>query len=57
MKTGRQARLRFRRNSCLVKHIAEDHLHTVITKCNIEEPHQKYRLGTFSNRLVLKDGG
>ena len=26
-------------------HIAEDHIHTDIT-CNIEEPQQKYRLGT-----------
>ena len=32
-------------------HIAEDHLHTGIT-CNIEEPHQKYRLVTVSNRLL-----
>ena len=32
-------------------HIAEDHIHTDIT-CNIEEPLQKYRLGTVSNRLL-----
>ena len=31
-------------------HIAEDHIHTYIT-CNREEPLQKYRLGTVSNRL------
>ena len=30
--------------------IAEDHIHTDIT-CNIEEPQQKYRLGTVRNRL------
>ena len=28
-------------------HIAEDHIHTDIT-CYIEEPQQKYRLGTVS---------
>ena len=32
-------------------HIAEDYIHTDIT-CNIEEPHQKYRLGRISNRLL-----
>ena len=32
-------------------HIAEDHIHTDIT-CNTEEPQQKYRLGTVSNRLM-----
>ena len=32
-------------------HIAEDHIHTDIT-CNIEEPQQKYRLGTVSNGLL-----
>ena len=26
--------------------IPEDHIHTDITTCNIEEPQQKYRLGT-----------
>ena len=31
-------------------HFAEDHIHTDIT-CNIEEPQQKYRLRTVSNRL------
>ena len=34
-----------------IDHIAEDHIHTDIT-CNIEEPQQKYRLGTVSNRLL-----
>ena len=29
-------------------HIAEDCIHTDVT-CNIEEPQQKYRLGTVSN--------
>ena len=33
-------------------HIAGDHIHTGITTCNIEEPQQKYRLGTVSNRLL-----
>ena len=33
-------------------HIAKDHIHTDITTCNIEEPQQKYRLGTVSNRLL-----
>ena len=37
-------------------HIAEDHIHTDIT-CNTEEPQQKYRLGTVSNRLVGGGGG
>ena len=32
-------------------HVAEDHIHTDIT-CGIEEPQQKYRLGTVSNRLL-----
>ena len=32
--------------------IAGDHAHTDITICNIEEPQQKYRLGTVSNRLL-----
>ena len=32
-------------------HIAEDRIHTDLT-CNIEEPQQKYRLGTVSNRLL-----
>ena len=31
-------------------HIDVDHIHSAIT-CNIEEPKQKYRLGTVSNRL------
>ena len=30
---------------------AEDHIHTDIA-CNIEEPQQKYRLGTVSNRIL-----
>ena len=37
-------------------HIAEDNIHTDIT-CNIEEPQQKYRLGTASNRLLRWEGG
>ena len=37
-------------------HIVEDHIHTDIT-CNIEEPQQKYRLGTDSNRLLGGGGG
>ena len=32
-------------------HIAEDHIHKDIT-CNIDEPQQKYRLGTVSNRFI-----
>ena len=32
--------------------IAEVHTYTDITTCNIEEPQQKYRLGTVSNRLL-----
>ena len=34
-------------NCYLIDHniIAEDHIHTDIT-CNIEEPQQKYRMGT-----------
>ena len=32
--------------------IAEDHTHTSITTCNIEESQQKYRLRTVSNRLM-----
>ena len=38
-------------NCYSIDHIAEDHIHTDIT-CNIEEPQQKYRLGTVSNRLL-----
>ena len=39
------------------EHIAEDNLHTSITY-NTKEPHQKYRLGTVSNRLRGRgDGG
>ena len=33
-----------------------DHIHKDIT-CNIEEPQQKYRLGTVSNRLLGGGGG
>ena len=36
-------------------HIAKDHIHNVhtdIPTCNIEEPEQKYRLGTVSDRLL-----
>ena len=32
-------------------HIAEDYIHTDIA-CNIEEPQQKYRLGTVNKRLL-----
>ena len=32
-------------------HIAEDRIHTDIT-CDTEEPQQKYRLGTVSNRSL-----
>ena len=32
-------------------HIAKDHIHTDVA-CNTEEPQQKYRLGTVSNRLL-----
>ena len=35
----------------LINHIAEDHIHTDII-CNTEEPQQKFRLGTVSNRLL-----
>ena len=38
-------------NCYSIDHIAEDHIHTDIT-CNIEEPQQKYRIGTVSNRLL-----
>ena len=39
----------------LVDHTAEDHIHTDIT-CNIEEPQQKYRLGSVSNRKLQGEG-
>ena len=32
-------------------HIAEDHIYTDVP-CNIEEPQQKYRFGSVSNRLL-----
>ena len=32
-------------------HIVGDYIHTDLTTFNIEEPQQKYRLGTVSNRL------
>ena len=38
-------------NCYSIDHIAVDHIHTDIT-CNIEEPQQKYRLGTVSNKLL-----
>ena len=38
-------------NSC--GHIAEDYIHINITTCNIEEPKQKYRLGTVQDKLYL----
>ena len=31
---------------------AGDHIHTIITFYNIEEPQQKYHFGTVSNRLL-----
>ena len=34
-------------------HNAEDNIHTDIP-CNTEEPQQKYRFGTVSNRLLGK---
>ena len=37
-------------------HIAKDHMHTDKT-CNTEEPQQKCRLGTVSNRLLAGGGG
>ena len=39
-----------------IDNIAEDHIHTDIT-CNIEEPQQKYHLGTVSSRLLGGGGG
>ena len=33
-------------------HIAGNHIQTDITRCDIEDPQQKYRLGTISNRLL-----
>ena len=36
-------------------HVAEDHIHTDISKRNIEEPQQKCRLGMASNRLLGSD--
>ena len=40
-------------------HIAEDHINTDITTCNIEKPQHKciYRLETVSNRLLVGGGG
>ena len=38
-----------------VDHSAEDHIHTDI-KRSTEEPQQKYRLGTVSNRFLLEGG-
>ena len=43
-------------NWCSVDHIAEDHIHADIT-CNGEEPQQKYRLRTVSNRFLGAGGG
>ena len=38
--------------NCLsIDNIAEDHMHADLI-CNYEEPQQKYRLGTISNRLL-----
>ena len=39
-------------NCYSIDHITQDHIHTDIT-CNIEEPQQKYRLVTVSNRLSI----
>ena len=36
--------------------IARDHIHTNITTWNIEEPQQKHRIGTGSNRLQRVEG-
>ena len=38
-------------------HTAEDHTHTDITTCKIEESQQKYRLGKVCNRLRGAGGG
>ena len=38
-------------------HIAKDQIQTDIAICDIEEPQQKYRLGTVSNRLHWGGGG
>ena len=38
-------------------HIAEYHIHTNITICNIAEPQQTYRDGTVSNSLLGGRGG
>ena len=43
-------------NCYSVDNFAKDHIHTNMT-CNIEEPQQKYRLGTVSNRLLGGVGG
>ena len=37
-------------------HTGEDYIHMDITTCNIEEPQQKYHLGTVSNRLLGAGG-
>ena len=46
-------------NSYSNDYTAEDHIHRSITHLyNIEEPHQKYRIGTVSNRLMgEREGG
>ena len=41
----------------VIAHNAEDHIHTGITTCIIEEPQQNYRLGTVSNSLLRGQGG
>ena len=41
---------RLRGNCYSTDHFAEDHIHTDII-CHIEEPQQKYRLGTVRNRF------
>ena len=39
-------------NCYSIDHIAEEHIQTDIA-CSIEEPQQKYHLGTVSNRLLV----
>ena len=37
-------------------HIADDHIQTDVTTCNVDEPGQVYGLGTFGNRLLGAEG-
>ena len=41
-------------NHCLIDYIAEDHIHADITR-NKEEPQERCRFGTISNRLLGGD--